>query len=205
MKTNEIAERLVARCREAKWEVAQNELYSADAVSIEAQASPGSAKETRGLPAIIEKGRKFTAMVVQMHSLKVSDPLVADASFACTMSLDVTMEGQGRMQMTELCVYEVKDENRSLNRRFLRCESDKRRRRRRLWVFHPALIRFYLWLKNQTTDALLPSSAMRRVHRKRERGCRDHTTGILTTDFTDTNRIKDIGKEGLGMPSCIYP
>jgi len=34
---------------------------------------------------------------------------VAGSSFACTMHMDVTMKGQGRMDMTELCVYQVKD------------------------------------------------------------------------------------------------
>ena len=36
MKTTEIAEKLVAYCREAKWEAAQKELYADDAISIEA-------------------------------------------------------------------------------------------------------------------------------------------------------------------------
>lgn len=109
MKTEEIARRLVALCRESKWEAAQKELYAENAVSIEPQATPVFEKETRGLPAIIEKGHTFDAMVETMHSLTVSDPVVAGSSFACTMRLDVTMKGQGRMDMTELCVYDVKD------------------------------------------------------------------------------------------------
>ena len=109
MNTQKIADRLVALCREMKWEAAQRELYAADVVSIEPYASPGFEKETRGLDAILEKGRKFDAMVETMHTLTVSDPLVADSSFACTMRMDATMKGKGRMDMTELCVYEVKD------------------------------------------------------------------------------------------------
>jgi limonene-1,2-epoxide hydrolase len=109
MNTKEIAERLVTCCREAKWEAAQKELYADDAVSIEAQASPAFAKETKGLAAIIEKGHKFDAMIDTMHSLAVSEPLVADNSFVCAMSMDVTMKGPGRVKMTELCVYQVKD------------------------------------------------------------------------------------------------
>jgi hypothetical protein len=109
MKTEEIASRLVALCREQKWETAQRELFSPNAVSIEPEATGGFDKETRGLPAIIEKGRKFVAMVEQVHSISVSDPLVAPNSFACTMRLDMTMKGQGRMNMGELCVYDVKD------------------------------------------------------------------------------------------------
>jgi len=109
MTTAEIARRLVELCRDGKWEAAQKELYAEDVVSIEPHATPAFEKETRGLAAIIEKGHKFTAMVEQMHSLAVSDPIVADNSFACTMKMDATMKGQGRISMTELCVYEVKD------------------------------------------------------------------------------------------------
>lgn len=109
MKTQELAERLIAHCRNAQWEAAQKELFADDAVSIEAQETPAFPKETKGLTAIIEKGHKFSAMVEKLHSLTVSEPLVADDSFACMMSMDVTMKGQGRMQMAELCVYDVKD------------------------------------------------------------------------------------------------
>jgi hypothetical protein len=109
MKTEEIAKRLVELCREAKWEAAQKELYAADAISLEPYPTPAFEKETKGLPKILEKGKKFDAMVETMHSLKVSDPLVAGSSFACTMNMDVTMKGQGRMTMAELCVYDVKD------------------------------------------------------------------------------------------------
>lgn len=109
MKTKEIADRLVVLCREAKWETAQKELYADDSVSTEPEASEAFAKVTKGLPAILEKGRQFGAMIEAMHSLSVSDPLVASNSFACTMTMDVTMKGPGRMNMSELCVYQVKD------------------------------------------------------------------------------------------------
>ena len=108
MKTTEIAARLVALCREGKWQTAQTELFAPDAVSREQEASPAFPQETKGLPAIMEKGKKWETMVEQVHSSSVSDPIVAGESFACTMTLDVTMKGQPRMQMTELCVYRVK-------------------------------------------------------------------------------------------------
>ncbi len=109
MKTTEIAARLVALCREAKWETAQKELFADNAVSVEPHPSPAFEKETKGLAAIVEKGRKFDGMIEKLHSLTVSDPLVAGESFACTMGMDVTMKGQERMQMSEICLYEVKD------------------------------------------------------------------------------------------------
>jgi hypothetical protein len=109
MKTQEIADKLVAYCRQAKWEAAQKELYADDAVSIEPYETPAFAKETKGLPGILAKGEKFSAMIETLHSLTLSDAVVAGSSFACTMSMDVTMKGQSRMKMTELCVYDVKD------------------------------------------------------------------------------------------------
>jgi hypothetical protein len=109
MSTQKIAERLVILCRQGKYEETQRELFAADAVSIEPYATPEFEKETKGLPAIFEKGKKFESMVETMHALNVSDPVVAGSSFACTMRMDVTMKGKGRMDMTELCVYTVKD------------------------------------------------------------------------------------------------
>ena len=109
MKTEEVAQRLVTLCREGQWETAQQELYAADAISIEPYETPNFPKETKGLPAIFQKGHVFTSLVEKMHSLAVSDPLVAGNAFACTMTMDIKMKGHDRMKMSELCVYEVKD------------------------------------------------------------------------------------------------
>jgi hypothetical protein len=109
MTTQEIAERLVALCRQGKFETAQKELFADDAISIEPYATAGFQKETKGRSAIVEKGRTFTAMIEEIHASSVSDPVVAKNSFACAMRMDVTMKGQGRMDMIELCRYEVKD------------------------------------------------------------------------------------------------
>lgn len=109
LKTEEIANRLAMLCRKGEWETAQTELYADDAVSIEPDETPAFAKETKGLPAIIEKGHKFSAMVEKNYSIKVSEPVVAGNWFACAMSLDTKMKGRDRATMSELCVYEVKD------------------------------------------------------------------------------------------------
>jgi hypothetical protein len=109
MTTAAIAARLVELCRQGNWHAAQTELFAPDAVSREQEASPAFPQETKGLPAIIEKGKKWESMVEATHGLAVSDPVVADSSFACTMMLDVTMKGQPRMKVTELCVYRVQD------------------------------------------------------------------------------------------------
>jgi ketosteroid isomerase-like protein len=109
MTTVEIANRLVELCKNGDFEGAQKELFADDAISIEPHASPAFEKETKGLDAILEKGKKWGEMVQETHDMKVSDPLTTENSFALTMTMDVTMKDGNRMGMTELCIYHVKD------------------------------------------------------------------------------------------------
>jgi ketosteroid isomerase-like protein len=109
MSTKEIAKKLKKLCDKGDFEGAHKELYSKDAVSIEPEASGGFEKESHGLDAIIEKGKKWTKMVTATHSIEISDPMIAGNTFAVTMHMDVTTKEGGRMDMNELCVYHVKD------------------------------------------------------------------------------------------------
>ncbi|HTL69500.1 MAG TPA: SnoaL-like domain-containing protein [Lacunisphaera sp.] len=109
MTTKEIAHRLVALCREAKWETAQRELFAENAVSREPEPNPAFPQETRGRDAIIAKGRKFDAMIEKMNAVTVSDPVVANGAFAVVMGLDAVMKGEGAVKMNEICVYVVRD------------------------------------------------------------------------------------------------
>jgi ketosteroid isomerase-like protein len=109
MTTKDIAKKLKKLCEQGKFEDAQKELFAKDAVSIEPMASEAFAKEVHGLDAIIKKGEKWQEMVSKNHSLEVSEPVVAGNTFALTMRMDVTMKDGKRMDMTELCVYHVKD------------------------------------------------------------------------------------------------
>ena len=109
METKEIAKRLADYCRKADWDGAHTELYAENAKSVEPYASDGFEKETTGLKAIREKGKKFDSMVEQVHKIEVSEPLVAGNSIAFTLGMDITMKGKGRMNNPELCVYQVKD------------------------------------------------------------------------------------------------
>ncbi len=109
MQTQDIANRLVQHCRKGDFESAQKELFSEDAMSIEPHATPAFEKETKGMRAIKEKGEKWNSMVKEMNGITVSDPLTSTNSFACTMRMNVTMKEGGPMDMSELCVYQVKD------------------------------------------------------------------------------------------------
>ncbi len=109
MTTKEIASRLVELCRKGNFEAAQKELFSDDAISVEPHATPGFEKETKGLQAIFEKGQKFNDMVKEVHEINVSEPVVADNSFACCLRMHVTMKDGKTNNMNELCVYKIKD------------------------------------------------------------------------------------------------
>ena len=110
MNTESIAKRLVELCREGKYEEAQIELYADDAVSVEPDGLPqGALGNVIGLPAILEKGHQFGAMIEEMHANHVSDAVVAGNWFSVSMMLDVTMKGRGRTHMKEICVYRVHD------------------------------------------------------------------------------------------------
>jgi len=109
MTTEQIAKRLEELCGKGEFEQAQKELFADDAVSIEPHSTPDFEKETKGLKAIYEKGKKWGSMVEESHSVSASEPLCAGNSIAMVLDMDVTMKGRGRVNMEELCVYNVKD------------------------------------------------------------------------------------------------
>jgi ketosteroid isomerase-like protein len=110
MTTKSVANRLVKLCREGKVEQAQEELYAADAVSIEPKGLPsGALGNAKGLRAIIEKGRQFQGGVEALHGSSVSEPVVAGNWFSVAWMFDVTFKGRGRAKLEEIAVYHVRD------------------------------------------------------------------------------------------------
>jgi ketosteroid isomerase-like protein len=108
--TEAIAKRLVQLCREGKGDEAQRELYADDAESIEAPgAFPGTQGHAKGMAAIREKSRDFNADIEEMHGGTVGDPIVAGNWFSLVMTMDATFKSRGRMQMEEICVYQVRN------------------------------------------------------------------------------------------------
>ena len=110
MTVSQIAHRLAELCNQGNFEEAQKELFAEDAVSIEPEDSPGFEKETKGLAAILEKGKKFGSMVEENYGCSVSDPLVAGNVIALLLNMDVKMKGRERSTLSEICIYKVRDE-----------------------------------------------------------------------------------------------
>jgi hypothetical protein len=109
MTTEQIAARLIALCREEKFDIAQKELYADDAVSIEPYATPDFEKETKGLAALTEKDKKFRSFVEARYGTVVSAPLIVGNVIAFVLTMDIKLIGKDREKMNELCVYHVKD------------------------------------------------------------------------------------------------
>ncbi len=109
MTTQQVADRLVALCREGKNVQALDELYSPDIVSIEPFGDETMPAEIKGIAAVRAKTDWWYASF-EWHGGSVDGPLVSDAHFAARFSMDVTERKTGqRSQMVELAVYEVKD------------------------------------------------------------------------------------------------
>lgn len=107
MTTQEVANRLVELMRTGHVQQAQEELFSDDIISTE--PAHGTIKSAKGKAAVLKKGAEFAAMIETRHGGSFSDPIVGGCYFSCAMSLDATFKGQGRMNMEEICVFEVKD------------------------------------------------------------------------------------------------
>lgn len=121
MTTQEVADRLVALNREMDHMTAYAELYVEEPTSVE---NWGEREEYVGREAIKAKGEQWEAMVEEMHSVEVSEPLVAEKSFAVTFTMDVTynekMVGmEGRHRMTEMAIYRVNEEGKIYHEEFL--------------------------------------------------------------------------------------
>ncbi len=108
MSAQEVAHRLVQQCREGKNVDAINELYDEHIISLEPEGGPMEQK-TIGKDAVLESTNQWFNSVEELHSVRISDPVVAGNFFACGMTIDATYKGQGRNVMDELCVFEVKD------------------------------------------------------------------------------------------------
>lgn len=105
MNTEQVASRLVELCRIGENMQAVNELYADAVVSKE---MPGAPNELcSGKDAVTKKSQDWYASVEEFHGGQISDPIVAGDHFTVKMEMDCTFKGQGRMQIEEVCVYQV--------------------------------------------------------------------------------------------------
>lgn len=107
MKTQEIANNLVAWCNAGEEHKCYEQLYSPDIVSIEMEGSENQV--SRGMDEIAKKGAWWQENF-EVNSLKTSAPTVADNWFSVRHEMDVTHKPSGQRSVTsELAIYQVQD------------------------------------------------------------------------------------------------
>jgi len=112
--TDKVADQLVDLCNAGKFQEAMEQLYAENARHIEPMEHPGSPYKriTEGKPTLLKMSEEWTKNT-EVHSLTCTKPRVNGDQFACDMAMDCTskqgpMAGK-RMQVTETCLYTVKD------------------------------------------------------------------------------------------------
>lgn len=108
MTTQEVATRLVELCRAGNYEQAKKELFAQDALSVEPEGVPN--RIAQGMEALAQKGKAFQEKTETIHKNEVSDPVVAENFFSCSMKMNLTMKGMSEpIDMDEMCMFTVKD------------------------------------------------------------------------------------------------
>jgi hypothetical protein len=107
MKIQEIANRLVELCRANNFEGAWDELFAPNWETHELAEWGGGIRH--GKEEAKASSEEWKSDILEMHEMTISDPIVADDSFACVMTMDITSKTRGRNKESEICVYKVKD------------------------------------------------------------------------------------------------
>jgi hypothetical protein len=107
--TTEIGKKYVSLCKQGKFEACLQELFSKDAVSVEAWSPPGVEPITRGLAAIQAKGEAW-AREHEIHAIDLSGPFPLDQRFAVFFRFDVTNKpSQRRISMEEVALFTIEN------------------------------------------------------------------------------------------------
>lgn len=108
-RVEEIANTLVEKCRQSKFEEVIQEFYSPDVVTTESMEMPDFPKEVKGLEAVIEKSKRWAANT-EVHHMEVSEPLVAGSQFAVKFTMDMTCKlTNQRNTIQEIGLYHVEN------------------------------------------------------------------------------------------------
>jgi ketosteroid isomerase-like protein len=106
MTTQDVANDLVALCKEGKFGEAGEKYWADDVVSVEAGGDPA---EVKGKAAARGKG-EWWANAHDVHDTKVEGPYINGDDFTVRFVMDITVKESGqRMTMDEIALYRLKD------------------------------------------------------------------------------------------------
>jgi ketosteroid isomerase-like protein len=107
MNTLEIGKKMVELCREGKNDEAIKTLFSKDIVSVEAGAPPGQEATTKGMDAVLAKGKWWMDNHI-VHSAKAEGPWPHGDRYIVRFTYDVTFKPDNkRFTMDEAALYTV--------------------------------------------------------------------------------------------------
>jgi hypothetical protein len=106
--TQEVAARFNELAQQEKWFEIQEEFFAENVKSIDPVNSPymGYAE---GKAAVRKKGEDFVKKIEAFHGAFTTQPVVGGNHFSVGRSMDITVQGFGRIKMDEIMLYEVKD------------------------------------------------------------------------------------------------
>jgi len=102
MTTQEIANRMVHLCRNGEFVNAEEELYDANIVHVEANGT-----EFKGFDAVLSKEKHFLKKLEGKPVIRVSEPIVAGDFFTLGMHMEFSHSELGAKILDEIVVYQV--------------------------------------------------------------------------------------------------
>ncbi|HEY0741049.1 MAG TPA: SnoaL-like domain-containing protein [Chryseosolibacter sp.] len=104
--TADVAARFHHLAQQEKWFEIQDELFADHVKSVEPAQSPYF-KNAEGKSAVRKKGEAFVSRIKAVHKLYTSSAIVSANHFAVVRETDVTVEGFGRINISQIMVYHV--------------------------------------------------------------------------------------------------
>jgi hypothetical protein len=108
MTTHEVATRFNELAQQEKWFEIQDEFFADNVKSIDPPNSPYFCY-AEGKLSVRKKGEDFVKRIEAVHKLYTSEPIVSGNHFAVGREKDITVQGHGRIQISQIMLYEVKD------------------------------------------------------------------------------------------------
>jgi SnoaL-like protein len=109
MTTQEVANRYYELASQSKWTEIQDELHDENVTSQEPEhaALKGAQVMTKGRQAVKAKSIANREMIETIHSQYCSEPTVAGNFFSVALKRDATFKTRPRMDLEEICVFQV--------------------------------------------------------------------------------------------------
>lgn len=109
MEIREIAKRVHELTKSGEYFTSYDELYSPDAIAYEPQLAEMGLAETKGIPAIKDKVTQLGSGIAELISREMSEPIVSANYIAFTNIVKAKLKDGNEFNMSEICLYEVRD------------------------------------------------------------------------------------------------